>query len=249
MRARGGHAHGHLAPPDRVRVRGLIPFSNTTTQTGAHGSKCAPGEPLCAASSPGGPGLEAAEARIRAAASWPTARRGHFADAERISSTTRATSPRNGGVKTSESHAPQVQPEHLLRPVPRVLVGQKVKGRHPGRRPGASARRTGPGQDLWSRSCPGAPTTTRIPSHLRAHGEGGHLHLRAHRGVRGGGPGHQAGTRGDHPGHPQRRRGDVKRPRRVRHHPPGGQGRSRRHPGGQDHPQGRDPAHPRGKAP
>ena len=52
----------------------------------------------------------------------------------------------------------------------------------------------------------------------------------------------------DHPRHPQRRRGGPQGPRRVGHHPHRRRGEAGRRPGGQDHPEGRDPALPRGEA-
>ena len=83
---------------------------------------------------------------------------------------------------------------------------------------------------------------------LRAAGQGGHLHLGPHRGVRVRRPRHQARQGGDHPRHPQRRRGGPQGPRRVGHHPHRRRGEAGRHPGRQDHAQGRDPALARGEA-
>ncbi len=61
-------------------------------------------------------------------------------------------------------------------------------------------------------------------------------------------PRHQARQGGDHPRHPQRRRGGPQGPRRLGHRPHRRRGPPRRHPRRQDHPQGRDPALPRGEA-
>ena len=52
----------------------------------------------------------------------------------------------------------------------------------------------------------------------------------------------------DHPRHPERRRGGPQGPRRERHHPHRRRGEAGRHPGRQDHAQGRDPALARGEA-
>jgi hypothetical protein len=60
-------------------------------------------------------------------------------------------------------------------------------------------------------------------------------------------PRHQARQGGDHPRHPERRRGGAEGPRRVGHRPHRRRGEARRHPGRQDHAQGRDPALPEEK--
>ena len=53
---------------------------------------------------------------------------------------------------------------------------------------------------------------------------------------------HQARQGRDHSRHPERRRRGPQGPRRVGHHPHRRRGEAGRHPGRQDHPEGRDPA-------
>ena len=53
----------------------------------------------------------------------------------------------------------------------------------------------------------------------REAGQGGHVHLDPHRGVRDRGARHQARSRGRHARHPERLRGAAREPRRERHHP------------------------------
>ena len=74
--------------------------------------------------------------------------------------------------------------------------------------------------------------------HQRACRQRRSVHLGAHRGVRVRRPRHQAGQGGDHPRHSQRRRGGPQGSGRGRDHPHWRRGQGRRHPGGQDHPQG-----------
>ena len=83
---------------------------------------------------------------------------------------------------------------------------------------------------------------------LRADREGRRLHLDPHRGVRGRRPRHQARAGGDHPRHPERRRGGAAQPRRGGHRLHRRRGRAGRHPGGQDHPEGRKPDDAGGEA-
>ena len=78
---------------------------------------------------------------------------------------------------------------------------------------------------------------------FREDGEGGLLHLRPHRGVRDRVARHQAGTGRSHARHSQRQRVGAARSRRERHHPHRRDREGGRHPGGQGHAQGRDPAH------
>ena len=78
--------------------------------------------------------------------------------------------------------------------------------------------------------------------------QGRRLHLDPHRGVRGRGPRHQARAGGDHPRHPERRRGGAAQPRRGRHRLHRRRGGPGRHPGRQDHPEGREPDDARGEA-
>ena len=69
----------------------------------------------------------------------------------------------------------------------------------------------------------------------REAGQGGHVHLDPHRGVRDRGARHQARPRGRHPRHPERVRGAAGEPRRERHHPHRRLGQAGRHPGRQGH--------------
>ncbi len=76
---------------------------------------------------------------------------------------------------------------------------------------------------------------------LRAHRQGRRLHLDPHRGVRGDGARHQARARGDHPRHSQRLGRGAEEPRRSGHRLYRRGGAGRRHPGRQDHAEGRKP--------
>ena len=84
---------------------------------------------------------------------------------------------------------------------------------------------------------------------LRADREGRRLHLDPHRRVRGHGPRHQARAGGHHPRHPERRRGSAAQPRRGGHRLHRRRGRAGRHPGRQDHAEGRKPDDAGGEAP
>ena len=83
---------------------------------------------------------------------------------------------------------------------------------------------------------------------LRADPAGRRLYLDPHRGIRGRRPRHQARAGGDHPRHPERRRGGAAQPRRGGHRLHRRRGAAGRHPGGQDHPQGRKPDDAGGEA-
>ena len=76
---------------------------------------------------------------------------------------------------------------------------------------------------------------------LRAHRQGRRLHLGPHRRIRGDGARHQARPGGDHPRHSQRVRGGAQEPRRGGHRLYRRRGPRRRHPGRQDHAEGRKP--------
>ena len=75
------------------------------------------------------------------------------------------------------------------------------------------------------------------------------VHQHPHREARDGVARHQARARGDHPRHPERRRGVPQGPRRGGHRLHRRRGPPRRHPGRQDHAQGRDRADRRGAPP
>ena len=74
----------------------------------------------------------------------------------------------------------------------------------------------------------------------------GHVHQHPHREARAGVARHQARPRGDHARHPERGRGVPQGPRRRRHRLHRRRGPAGRHPGRQDHAQGRDRADRRG---
>ena len=84
--------------------------------------------------------------------------------------------------------------------------------------------------------------------HVRAHGQGGLLHLDPYRGVRDRGTRYEAWPGGDHSRHSKRVRGVPQRPRRQWHHPDRGQRQARRHPRGQSDAERRDSADSRGEA-
>ena len=75
------------------------------------------------------------------------------------------------------------------------------------------------------------------------------VHQHPHREARDRVARHQARARGDHPRHPERRRGVPQGPRRGGHRLHRRRGPPRRHPGRQDHAQGRDRADRRGAPP
>ena len=133
---------------------------------------------------------------------------------------------------------------------PIVRVGQRVvKGAGAGRRSLHRHGRTGPGPQR-----PGGlhalarlQLRRRHPGQREA-GQGRLLHLDPHRGVRNRSPRHQAGAGGNHPRHPQHRRILPAQPGRERHHPHRRHRQAGRHPGGQGHAQGRNPADSRGEA-
>ena len=83
---------------------------------------------------------------------------------------------------------------------------------------------------------------------FRARGQGRPVHVGAYRGIRMYRARHQARTRGDHPRHSQRRRRSAEGSRRQRHHPDRRRSPAGRHPGRQDHAEGRDPAFSRREA-
>ncbi len=82
----------------------------------------------------------------------------------------------------------------------------------------------------------------------RAHRQGRRFHLDSHRGVRVRRPRHQARQGRDHEGHPERRRGGPEGPRRRGRRAHRRRGQAGRHPGRQDHAEGREPALPGGEA-
>ena len=76
---------------------------------------------------------------------------------------------------------------------------------------------------------------------LRAYRRRRRLHLDPHRGVRGHGPRHQARTGGNHARHSERLGRGAEEPRRSRHRLYRRRSAAGRHPGGQDHAEGRKP--------
>ena len=85
--------------------------------------------------------------------------------------------------------------------------------------------------------------------HQRSSRPRGPLHQHPHREARDRVARHEARARGDHPGHPERRRGVPQGPRRGRDRLHRRRGPARRHPGREDHAQGRDRADGRGAPP
>jgi hypothetical protein len=81
----------------------------------------------------------------------------------------------------------------------------------------------------------------RLDPDLRAHRQGRRLHLDPHRGIRGHGARHQARAGRNHPRHPERRRRSAEEPRRSRHRLHRRRSAGGRHPGRQDHAEGRKP--------
>ncbi len=120
-----------------------------------------------------------------------------------------------------------------------------VHRRRSGHRDAASSRSA---RTCSSRSCRGGLQLRGLDPRLRAHRQGRRLHLDPHRGVRVRRPRHQARQGRDHPRHPERRRGGPQGPRRVGHRAHRRRGEAGRHPGRQDHAEGRDPALPRREA-
>ncbi len=76
---------------------------------------------------------------------------------------------------------------------------------------------------------------------LRADREGRRLHLDPYRGIRGDGPRYQAWSGGNHPRHSERLGRSAEEPRRSRHRLYRRGSPCRRHPGRQDHAEGRKP--------
>src|SRR5947207_620249 len=158
--------------------------------------------------------------------------------------------PRPGRRHLQHDQVPALEPEHLHEPAPdrgggRPRAGGRRDRRRPVHRdggPGPRAERAGRLHAL------GRVQLRGLDPHLRARGEARPLHLGAHRGVRVRGARHQARPRGDHARHPERRRRGAQGPGRVGHHPHRRGGEAGRHPGREDHGQGRDAALGRGEA-
>ena len=151
-----------------------------------------------------------------------------------------------GGQRHLSAHQVQaLEPEHLHQPAPHREegaargqgAGHRRRSLHRHGRAGARTQRAG-GLHAVAR----LQLRGRDPG-LREDGEGGLLHLRPHRGVRDRVARHQAGAGRSHARHSQRQRVGAARSRRERHHPHRRDREGGRHPGGQGHAQGRDPAH------
>ena len=133
---------------------------------------------------------------------------------------------------------------------PIVRKGQRVKAgrrhrRRAGHRPGRAGARPQRARRLHA---VGRVQLRGRDPRLRAARQGRPLHLDPHRGVRGPGARHQAGQGRGHPRHPERLRRGPQGPRRFRNRAHRRQGEGRRHPGRQDHAEGRDPADAGGEA-
>ncbi len=76
---------------------------------------------------------------------------------------------------------------------------------------------------------------------LRADRQRRRVHVHPHRGIRGDGARHQVGPRGNYPRYPERLGRGAEKPRRSGHRLYRRRGACRRHPGRQDHAQGRKP--------
>ncbi len=145
---------------------------------------------------------------------------------------------------------PALEPGHLHQPAP-DRRRRRPRGQGPGAgrllehrpgRDGAGPEHPGRLHALGGRQLRGRHR------HQRAAGARGPVHVDPHREARDRGPRHEARPGGDHPRHPERRRGEPPQPGRGRDHLRGRRGHARRHPGRQDHAQGRDRAD-RGGAP
>ncbi len=149
---------------------------------------------------------------------------------------------------------PQVRPQqpgHVHQPAPdrrrRGAGGRRPADRRlqldPAGRAGARPQRPGRVHELGGRQLRGRDRHQRSPRPRRP------VHQHPHREARDGVARHQARARGDHPRHPERRRGVAQGPRRGGHRLHRRRGPPRRHPGRQDHAQGRDRADRRGASP
>ncbi|NJK88624.1 MAG: DNA-directed RNA polymerase subunit beta [Myxococcales bacterium] len=120
-------------------------------------------------------------------------------------------------------HAPQIsalEPEHVHQPKAdrsgrRSRAGRRRHRRRPVDRDGRARARAQLRRRVHALA---RLQLRRLDPDLRARGEGGHLHLDPHRGVRVHRTGYEARAGGDHPGHSERRRRSAEGPRRVGHH-------------------------------
>ena len=189
----------------------------------------------------GGAGQAAGRGRVRVAptASW-CGRRAASKKADPV------PGPAAGHLQPDQ--VPALEPEHLHQPEARSCgKGQRVQAgdviaRRAGHRPGRAGARP---QRAGRLHAVGRVQLRGRDPGLRAARQGRPLHLDPHRGVRGPGARHQARQGRGHPRHPERLRGGPQGPRRVGHRAHRRQGQGRRHPGRQDHAEGRDPAHAR----
>ena len=140
------------------------------------------------------------------------------------------------------------QPGHLHQPAPdRRRRRRVVDGAAAGRLGSTQAGELALGRnvlvrvhELGGRQLRGRDRHQRPPRPRRP------VHQHPHREARDRVARHQARARGDHPRHPERRRGVPQGPRRGGHHLHRRRGPPGRHPGRQDHAQGRDRADRRG---
>ena len=150
--------------------------------------------------------------------------------------------------------APQVRPQqpgHLHQPAPdrrRRGAGRRRPADRrleldPARRARARSQHPRRVHELGGRQLRGRHRHQRPPRPRRP------VHQHPHREARDGVARHQARARRDHPRHPERRRGVPQGPRRGGHRLHRRRGAPRRHPGRQDHAQGRDRADRRGAPP
>jgi DNA-directed RNA polymerase subunit beta len=160
---------------------------------------------------------------------------------------------RDGVVESVDAtrEVPALEPEHVVhteagRAPRREGQGRRRHRRRPELRHGRAGARPQRRRRLHA---VGRLQLRGLDPHLGAHCEGGHLYLRAHRGVRVRRARHQARQGRDHARHPQRRRGGPQGPRRLGHRAHRRRGEERGHPRRQDHAEGGDAAQPRGEAP
>ena len=160
------------------------------------------------------------------------------------------TAPRLRRRHLPAHQVPPLQPEHLREPeADRVAGPAGRQGPGAGRRPQHGPRRAGARPQRAGRLHALARLQLRGRDRgVREAGQGGLLHLRAHRGAGDRRARHQARSRGDHARHPERLRVGAPRPRRRGHRPDRRPRSPGQHPGRQGDPEGRDPAHPGGEA-
>ena len=159
--------------------------------------------------------------------------------------------PTKPGVDIYRLHeVPALEPEHLHQPAP---AGESRRsgqeGRHHRRRSVDRSRRAGARAQRAGRVHAVERLQLRgLDPALRAHRQGRRLHFDPYRGVRSDGARHQARARGNHARHSQRLGRDAEEPRRGGYRLYRRRSACRRHPGRQDHAEGREPDDAGGKA-